>query len=185
MATISPARPPRTRTRGLTLLETMCACSVLAVALGVVAPGMRAWQDRQSLLGTAAELETDLQFARSAAVARHETVRFAIQPLGTGGSCYMVHTGLPRQCVCTGQGTASCQGGGEVLRLVELPAQGAVHIGRHGLSLAFDGHRGTVTPTATIQLMDDQGTAIHQIVNLMGRVRSCSPLGAVSGIRAC
>lgn len=185
MVTNSPARPRRARTRGLTLLETMCACSVFAAALGVAAPGMQAWQDRQSLLGTAAELETDLQFARSAAVARHETVRFAVQALGSGGSCYLVHTGLPRQCTCTGQGTASCQGAGEVLRLVELPAHGAVRIGRQGVSLAFDGHRGTVTPTATIQLTNNQGSTIHQVVNLMGRVRACTPSGAVSGIRAC
>lgn len=185
MATMPPARPSRARTRGLTLLETMCACSVLAAALGMVAPGMRAWQDRQSLLGAAAELETDLQFARATAVARHETVRFAIQAMGSGGSCYLVHTGLPRQCTCTGQGTASCHGDGEVLRLVEWPANGALRIGRQGVTIAFDGHRGTVTPTATLWLADARGTAIHQVVNLMGRVRSCSPLGAVSGIRAC
>jgi len=49
----------------------------------------------------------------------------------------------------------------------------------------FDPVRGTSTPTATVQLSARNGTAIHQVMNIMGRVRSCSPAAAVSGYRRC
>jgi type IV fimbrial biogenesis protein FimT len=52
-------------------------------------------------------------------------------------------------------------------------------------SLTFDPVRGTVTPTATLRVEARDGKAIHQIVNLLGRVRSCSPQGLLAGERAC
>ncbi len=51
--------------------------------------------------------------------------------------------------------------------------------------MLFDPVRGTTTPTATVRVVAADGRAIHQIVNIMGRVRACSPGGAVSGYRAC
>jgi type IV fimbrial biogenesis protein FimT len=36
-----------------------------------------------------------------------------------------------------------------------------------------------------MRLTSRNGTAIHQVVNIMGRVRSCSPAPALSGYRAC
>jgi len=33
--------------------------------------------------------------------------------------------------------------------------------------------------------LDSQGKAIHHVVNIMGRVRSCSPQGDIPGYRAC
>jgi type IV fimbrial biogenesis protein FimT len=52
-------------------------------------------------------------------------------------------------------------------------------------SITFDAVRGTVTPTATLRVEARDGRAIHQVVNLLGRVRSCSPLGRVGGERVC
>jgi type IV fimbrial biogenesis protein FimT len=45
--------------------------------------------------------------------------------------------------------------------------------------------RGTVTPTGTVTVATANGRALKQTVNIMGRVRSCSPDGAVLGYRAC
>jgi hypothetical protein len=36
-----------------------------------------------------------------------------------------------------------------------------------------------------VQLKAGNGMAIHQVTNIMGRVRSCSPAPALSGYRAC
>jgi type IV fimbrial biogenesis protein FimT len=43
--------------------------------------------------------------------------------------------------------------------------------------------KGTVTPTASIQLRSAAGQ-LRQVVNVMGRVRTCTPDG-VPGYRAC
>ena len=52
-------------------------------------------------------------------------------------------------------------------------------------SVLFDPVRGTSTPTATIQLKAASGMALHQVVNIMGRVRTCSPDPVVSGYKRC
>jgi type IV fimbrial biogenesis protein FimT len=51
--------------------------------------------------------------------------------------------------------------------------------------MAFDPLHGTATPTATWRVIARDGRAIHHVVNVMGRVRSCSPDAAVPGHRAC
>ncbi len=52
-------------------------------------------------------------------------------------------------------------------------------------SISLDGQFGTVVPTATVRFQGRSGVALHQVVNVMGRVRTCSPGGAVAGHRAC
>ena len=52
-------------------------------------------------------------------------------------------------------------------------------------SILFDPVRGTSTPTATLQLVSRNAGAIHQVMNITGRVRSCSPAPAVAGYKKC
>jgi type IV fimbrial biogenesis protein FimT len=52
-------------------------------------------------------------------------------------------------------------------------------------SVLFDPTKGTSSPTATVQLQARNGSAIHQVMNIMGRVRSCSPAPELSGYRRC
>lgn len=174
----------RSQQRGVTMVEMLCAVGILATTLGIAAPSMKSWQLRQSLLANAAELETDIQYARSAAVSKQQTIRFDTQVLGNG-TCYVMHTGNARECTCSGNGQTQCTGNAQVLRVVEHPADGSVKLSKVGVSIAFDSQRGTVTPTATFELADSQGRSIRQIVNIMGRVRSCSPQGKSTGITLC
>jgi type IV fimbrial biogenesis protein FimT len=44
---------------------------------------------------------------------------------------------------------------------------------------------GTVTPTATFKLESTEGVAVHQVVNVMGRTRSCVASGALPGFKTC
>lgn len=177
---------PRPRTaQGVTMVECLAAVSILATTLGLAVPSLDAWKQRQALMAVAAEVETDIQYARSIAVAQSTMVRMESQPLGAG-SCYLLHTGAPRQCRCTGQGQSQCTGtDATVLRLAELPADGPVRLLSNKVSIGFNPNQGTVTPTATFQLADRQGRAIHQVVSIMGRVRSCTPLGSVKGFKSC
>ena len=52
-------------------------------------------------------------------------------------------------------------------------------------SMLIDPLHGTVSPTGTLRLIGDDTRSVNHVVNIMGRVRSCSPLAAVPGYRAC
>ena len=104
---------------------------------------------------------------------------------GASGSCYVIHTGSANQCSCAADGSAICQGNAEAERSVRFDASGALSIKSNSRSMLFDPLKGTSTPTATIQLTARSGAVIHQVMNIMGRVRSCSPAPALSGYKRC
>ena len=170
--------------RGFSMIESMTVLAVMAVTVGSAAPSLMALRDGKRLEGAAAQIETELQFARSLAVARNETVRFTFGS-GTGAGCYVIHTGAPHGCVCGGPGVpAQCSAGAEALRSVSFEATDRLSIRSASSTFGFDPTKGTVTPTATLRLSTAPGKTLHVIVNLMGRVRSCSPNG-VPGYKAC
>ena len=109
--------------------------------------------------------------------------RLSIQSLGGGGSCYTVHTGAAQACRCQGGGQAQCDAGARLLRLAEQPGAGGITLTPVQRSILFDGGKGTVTPTATIKVTDHDGRAIHQIVNIMGRVRTCTHNRGLGGLK--
>ena len=169
---------------GLTLVECLITLAVVAVSLGAAAPSLRQMQERRQLEGAAAQLTTDIRHARSAAVARRAPVRLSVQT-GEGSSCYVVHTGSAGDCGCSSSGEAVCSAGAEALRTVGFEAGRHLRLSSTSASMLFDPDRGTVTPTGTLQLQTADGAAIRQIVNIMGRVRACSPGGSMPGYRTC
>ena len=172
----------RARQSGVTLVESLMVLAVTAVVLGTAVPSFEAARERRQVEGAAAQLETDIHHARSMAVARSATLRMSFQH-GAAGSCYVVHSGNAGDCQCAADGSAVCRPGAQSFQTVYWPAGSAVRVVANSRSLVFDETRGTVTPTATIQVHGRQHT-IRQIVNVMGRVRSCSP-SALPGYRAC
>ena len=182
MHTTRPAlnrRPPR----GVTLIETLCVASIIAITVGLAAPNFSAWQDRQALNGAAAQLETDIQYARSQAVATSTVVRLSVR-VESGGACYIVHSGLKDGCSCDPNGTATCTDTALVWRHATFPVKSPVRFMSRSVSIAFDPEHGTVTPTTTFKLQAGAGKTLHQVVNIMGRVRTCSPDQA-SGVKPC
>lgn len=172
------------RTRGFSLIEACVTVSVLAVVLGSVAPSFAQLRQKVEIEGVANQLETDIQFARSEAVARTEPLRLTIAS-NAGGSCYVVHTGAAGDCRCGDDGAAECVAGAQALKTVQLPASGSVRLQSNARSILFDGTRGTVSPTATVRVIGSDGRALHQVVNVMGRIRTCSPQRSMPGYRAC
>ena len=177
-------RTPRRAQAGVTLVETMVTTSVLAIATGLAVPSFDGTVQRRHLEGAAAQLETDIHHARMLAVARNASLRISFES-GAQGSCYVIHTGSANQCSCTADGAAVCQGAAQAERSVRFPAGGPVSLKSNSRSIVFDPLKGTSTPTATMQLTARNGMAVHQVMNIMGRVRSCSPAPALSGYRAC
>lgn len=84
-------RNARRRTGGFTLVELIVVVAVLAVVLGVAAPGFFDYLLVQRLKGTHAQVVTDLQFARSEAVSRATTMRVDFRS-NASASCYTIHT---------------------------------------------------------------------------------------------
>ena len=170
--------------RGLSIVELMCATAITGIVLGEALPAMRSLQQGQALAAQAAALETDVQFARSQARASNRPVRLTVLATAAGGSCYMVHTGPAHACLCEAGRPARCEGGAQLLQAAEQPASGGITLGRTGRSVVFDAGKGTVTPTATFVLSNREGQVVHQVVNIVGRTRSCTPNGT-PGYVAC
>lgn len=175
-------KPPAAR--GITLVETAVAVAVLATLIGTAAPGLRDTLDIRRLDGAATGLATDLQLVRTEAVARQQPVRISFHQV-PGASCWVVHTGLAAQCDCSADGPAACSGGAREIKTVRLPVGERVSLHANMGSIVFDPLHGTGTPTGTLRLVGTRGRAVHHVVNVMGRVRSCSPAGAMPGYRAC
>ncbi len=170
--------------RGISLVEMLCGLAITSVLLGNAAPGLQAMHQRQALASSASLLETDIQLARSQAMAINRTVRLTVQAPATGGTCYIVHTGNAGSCQCSVDGVARCNAGVQLFRAAGQPPATGIRLGNAGRSIVFDAGKGTVTPTATFVFSDRSGRVVHQIVNIVGRTRSCTPTGT-PGYPAC
>lgn len=172
---------PIRRQRGLTLVEAAVVLAITAVTVGAAAPSFQQARERRHLEGVAAQMETDFAYTRSLAVAQNRTLRVNF----ADPRCYVVHAGNPTTCQCAADGTASCSSGAEVLRVVQLAPSVPVTMQSNSTSMAFDAVRGTITPTATVKVKASSGATIHNVINIMGRVRSCSPAPGLPGYVAC
>ena len=172
----------KTRACGFTLVELVIVIAVIGIVVTAAMPSFAAFADTRRLDGIASQLASDLQFARTEAVLRHQGVRVSFS---RDAGCYIVHTGSAGQCRCSASGTTQCDDGAEALKTTVVDDAQRVELQANVGSIRFDPLHGTASPSATVRLSNAQGRAVHQVVNLMGRVRSCSPQGLVAGYRAC
>ena len=172
------------RQAGLTLVEAVAAMAVAALLAGAAAPSFKQMNARRQVEAPAAELATDLLFARSEAIARNQSVRVSFQQ-PAAGACYVLHTGDAGDCVCSGTGPALCSNGAREIKTVLLPAGRPVTLQSNVASMLFHPVRGTTTPTGTVKVLGPRGYAVQHVVNLMGRVRSCAPGAALPGYKPC
>ncbi|MBI5719840.1 MAG: GspH/FimT family pseudopilin [Burkholderiales bacterium] len=170
------------RQRGFTMIEGLICVTVLLLAVSATLPGFSTAREHRRVEGAAAQLETDLQLARSLAVAQNRTVRFEIGR-DEHGTCYVVHNGAAGDCTCSAQG-AVCKPGLEAHRSQHYAADTGVTLQANVGSMVFDPLKGTVTPAATLRV-EGARTSLRQIINIMGRIRTCSPDGAMAGYKTC
>ncbi len=177
-----------THQRGLSLVESLIALAVTSVVLGSVMPSFSAAVERRHLEGTAAQLATDVHYTRSLAVAQNGGIRMSFRA-DAGGSCYVVHSGAAADCTCATSGpdvgNSVCRNGATAIKTHHFAATAAVRVQANVGSILFHPTFGTSTPTGTLRVVANKsGQTIHQVVNIMGRVRACTPSG-LAGYPAC
>jgi type IV fimbrial biogenesis protein FimT len=179
-------RAPRHQ-RGVTLVEAGIVGAIAAAAVTAAAPSFHALIEKQRLDGAAAQLASDLQFARAESVLRNRGLRLSLHAAATG-SCYVIHTGDASDCRCADPGPAQCDGDAREVKTVQWSASDGIALQGNVASVLFDPLHGTSTPSGTFKVVGASGRAVHHVVNVMGRVRTCSPnaaAGAVPGYRVC
>jgi type IV fimbrial biogenesis protein FimT len=172
---------------GVTLIEACVVLAISAITLSAAVPNFRTFIETRRLSGVASQLATDIQFVRSEAVRRNQTLRLSVYAQAWG-SCYVLHSGPTKQCSCTPDGPAQCAEGAIELKTVVLPARDAVQVQANVGYIAFDPLHGTSSPTGTLQVVGPSGRAIRHVVNIMGRVRTCTSTAdapAVAGYTVC
>jgi type IV fimbrial biogenesis protein FimT len=170
--------------RGVSMVESLVCLAITAGGLGATLPGFEKLRTQRHFDGAAAQLETDIHYTRSLAVARNHSLRMSFHT-DTEGSCYVVHTGARDDCTCAADGSTTCTDGAVPLRSVRFGQGNTLQLSVNVGSILFDPIKGTSTPTGTLRLVASDDRAVHLVVNLMGRVRTCSPDKTVPGYRAC
>jgi type IV fimbrial biogenesis protein FimT len=174
------------RHRGLSLVESLVALAILAIAVGAALPAFTALAESRHLQGVAQHFEADVMFARSASELRSQTVRLSFFDDAAAARCWLVHTGEPENCRCdAASGSASCEAPALLLRANPLAAGLPLRLSANAPSLRFSAARHTVTPAATVTLSTRGGRSVQEVVSVVGRVRGCSPGGEVPGFANC
>ncbi|WP_431052734.1 pilus assembly FimT family protein [Roseateles sp. L2-2] len=173
----------------------------------LAAPDLRDWLWRQRLANAAQAVLGDLQLARSEAIqgARNVILRFggdASAVSGSGsGRCYVVHTGAvasgvsgatvpatapAANCDCRLDAPPVCDGGAQAIKQTRWQGgRGQAEIVSNVPSMLFSGRQGTVSVSGTIEVRMTGIGSVRHIVSITGRVRSCTPDGALSRLPRC
>lgn len=160
--------------RGTTMIESLVVLASTVLALTSALPSWRDLRQLQHLEGTALQFETDVQFTRSMAVAQRRNLRMSFFS-ESHGSCYVVHVGAAGVCRCDASGQALCSDGQAPMRVQHYRSQHPVTVQSNVSSIVFAGDLGTSTPAGTVRFQTTPTDAIHAVINVMGRVRHCTP----------
>ena len=170
--------------RGVTLIECCVTLAIVSILAGTAVPSFMESNKKRVLDGSAGEMATDLYLARSEAVARGQGVRVSFHSVAEG-SCLVIHTGSTADCSCDSAGVAQCVNDAILIKSNYFAASRGVSIAANVASMRFDQTNGTVSPTGTVRMTTSNGSEVRHVVNIMGRVRTCSPGGLAKGYKVC
>ena len=203
----APNQPSARRAAGLTLIELMVVVAIAVIILGRAAPSVSEYIVTQRLRSIHAQLATDLQFARSEAVARSAFVSVRFQE-GTGGmTCYVIFTrpdptSGADTCDCTQNPGSRCNTHPTTtteIRTVTIPAELKVSVrtpSGQTDTLTFDARAGTlrfppsdsaiiVNSGFQVESSADATRALRATVSPAGRAELCTPTGSKLGGSPC
>lgn len=188
---------------GFTLIELMVVVALMGVILALAAPSMREMIDMRRLRAVNAQLVTDLQFARSEAVARRTLARVVFKNDPTEDhTCYTIFTApsnvAVERCNCHLGVGAACPVGSQELRTVSIPRSTSVTISipssRSGI--AFEPSMGSLVtiavdaysfplPAYEIDTALDTPRTLRVALTAAGRPTVCAPALSTMAETAC
>lgn len=170
---------------GVTLVETMVTIAILAILLSVALPSLTDVIINSRLEGKAREYVNHMNWARSLAVSNNETFNLRISS-DEAASCYMVFRGPLNECNCNSSG-ATCSTPANALLTMVLPYREGVRVSprTNSSSTQISPAQGTISPTLTAVFTGDNGKVIHNVSNILGRTRSCTPETESFGMPIC
>lgn len=196
--------------RGVTIIEMMVVVVVAAIILTLAVPSMREFLVRQRVAAVNAELVTDLQFARSEAVARNREVYVSFRSAPLAGSppmsCYTIHTlGVVGNCDCRKPPGTACDAALDLVEIKTVQVLEDTTVGfRHsawpanrlgfssGKGLAFwAGHLSTDADYVAdwqdfrIGVESTLSGKLRTSSGITGRPQVCTPDGSFSGVPLC
>lgn len=197
-------RTVRTPVFGFTLVELMIVVAIASLLVLLAAPSFHKMILMQRLRGVNAQLVTDLQYARSEAVARGDYLRINLGQDGTQ-TCYTLYTAVDdnvaSRCNCLlGAGnTNTCTAPSVEIKTVSLPRSAGVSLtwpANQDSGFAYDPVRGglyaTPSPLASSPVLQvqmeariDDDRRFRTTVVLSGRASVCAPNAGVMGGPAC
>lgn len=179
-----------TKQRGFTLLELMATIAVLAIVLSLAVPSMRSAAEKRSTVAAAEEIYSQLQLARSEAIARSQAVFMNI----ADGAAWAI--GVSNDAACDPSDNVPACVLPDVANNNPITHR-FTSIDHPGMSVAttsnqitFQSQRG-VASAATIDITStgNIGYVIRVAVAPLGQVSMCSPNADaskyVSGYRSC
>jgi type IV fimbrial biogenesis protein FimT len=172
----------RQRACGVSLLEACIVLAIAAVLAAMAVPSFSAALQRRAVQAAASQFEFDVHEARMQALSRSQRVRIRF---AADGRCYVVHTGPAGGCTCEGGGPPRCDASAEVLKAESWALDAGVRVLASVPATAFDPVHGTASPAVTVRVAGPDGRAVHEVVNIMGRVHACSPAPAMAGYQPC
>ncbi|MEJ7138835.1 prepilin-type N-terminal cleavage/methylation domain-containing protein [Amphibiibacter pelophylacis] len=192
--------PSRSLSCGLSLPELLVTLALVAALVLAGLPAMADQRLRQQASRQGWQLQADVLLAQSLALSQGRAVRWAWLPASAAStaaasspgsttlSCWALLLGTSTGCRCPvpstvqGEVLATCPSGTTVLLTHALAPPWS--LGPTAASVLFDPVRGTATPTASLALQLDGVVWLKHIINISGRVRSCSDQG-VAGWPPC
>jgi type IV fimbrial biogenesis protein FimT len=185
---LEPLMAIQSRQRGLTIIELMTVLVVIAILAVIALPSFNNLIGKRRVEGVFNELHTDMQMARSEAVARNRAVRVTF-----GAGCYVVHVTSPATTTTCTQTTETIDPDDTKVKVAQLQAStNAALVPLDSLTfIEFDPTRGTATwdgtgAAAAVNVQSSAGAwQLRTVTAPVGRVRTCSPNTSVEGFPAC